>query len=270
MKLFLNLFFLVTLSMFANKTQFLILILSYNNERWVEGNILSALNQEYPNFRIIYVNDASTDGTEERLKDVIENHPKKNIVNFYSNSTNKGAASNLYYYIHKFVKDEEVVVCLDGDDQLSNPDVLDTLDKVYQNPNREVWITYGQYKNLSKGKIGHCAPVPYANEGNNPIHLGYRKQDFRFSHLRTFKGWLFKKIRKKDLYFGENFVNMAADVAIMWPMIEMASNGHFQFIDKILYVYNDMNVLNDHNISRQSQTNVHGYIAKKAAYIPLD
>lgn len=271
MKLFFNfVLFLIPILMFGNKTQFSILILSYNNEKWVEGNILSALDQEYSNYRVIYVNDASTDKTEERLKELIENHPKKNLVNFYSNLTNRGAASNLYHYIHKLVKDEEVVVCLDGDDQLFSPDVLGTLDKVYQNPNREIWITYGQYRYLSTGKIGHCVPMPYANDGNNPINFGYRKKEFCFSHLRTFKGWLFKKIRKKDLCLGENFVNMAPDVACMWPMIEMASNGHFQFIEKILYIYNDMNVLNEHNVSRQSQCDVHGYIAKKAAYIPLD
>lgn len=69
---------------------------------------------------------------------------------------------------------------------------------------------------------------------------------------------------------GKDFVSMAADVAINWPMIEMASNGHFEFIDKIMYIYNDMNVLNEHRRSIKSQTDVHGYIARKPAYIPLD
>lgn len=270
MKLFFNLLLFTPFLLIANNTPFVVLILSYNNEKWVEQNIHSALNQDYSNYRILYVDDASKDKTVEKLNQCLENHPKRDLVKLYSHSTNRGAASNFYNYIHQNVLDDEVVVCLDGDDQLSNSNVLAYLDEVYSNPMRDIWITYGQYKYQSSGLTGGCVNKPYLFEKASQPQPNYRKEEFRFSHLRTFKGWLFKKIRKKDLCLGENFVNMAPDVASMWPMIEMASNGHFQFIEKILYVYNDMNVLNEHNISRQSQCNVHGYIAKKAAYIPLD
>jgi glycosyltransferase involved in cell wall biosynthesis len=270
MNLFLNLLFLTPFLIIANQTPFVILIFSYNNEKWVDQNIHSALNQEYSNFRILYVDDASTDKTLEKLNQCLENHPRRGIVEVHSHSINRGAASNFYNYIHQNVLDDEVVVSLDGDDQLSNNGVLAYLDEVYSNPLRDIWITYGQYTFQSSGLVGSCVKRPYLFEKGNPPHLGYRKEEFRFSHLRTFKGWLFKKIRKKDLYYGEKFVHMASDTAIMWPMIEMASNGHFQFIDKILYIYNDLNVLSDHNRSRQAQTDVHGYVAKKAAYIPLD
>jgi len=266
----LNFLFFTPFLLIANQTPFVILILSYNNEKWVDQNMQSALNQEYSNYRVIYVDDASKDKTVQQLYRCLENHPRRDLVEVYAHPTNRGAASNYYHYIHQNVLDDEVVVCLDGDDQFSNSGVLAHLDEVYSNPKRDIWVTYGQYTFQSSGLKGSCRDKPYLFENGNPHQLGYRKEEFCFSHLRTFKGWLFKKIRKKDLCIGEKFVNMAPDVAIMWPMIEMASNGHFQFIDKILYLYNDMNVLNEHNISRQSQCNIHRYIAKKAPYIPLD
>ncbi|MBU6149311.1 MAG: glycosyltransferase family 2 protein [Verrucomicrobia bacterium] len=271
MKLFLTILFsLIPFSSRADSTSFVILILSYNNEKWVKQNIFSALNQEYSNYRILYVNDASTDKTLAVLNELLENHPKKDFVNIYTNFENKGPASNFYHYIHHYIQDNEVIVNLDGDDQLAHSQVLSDLDEIYSNPLKDIWITYGQYQFQSSGQIGSCVKKPYLFEKAEPLSFGYRKEEFRFSHLRTFKGWLFKQIRKKDLLMGKDFVSMAADVAINWPMIEMASNGHFEFIDKIMYIYNDMNVLNEHRRSIKSQTDVHGYIARKPAYIPLD
>ena len=42
-----------------------IVIASYNNERWVEENLKSVFMQDYSNYRVIYIDDASTDGTAD-------------------------------------------------------------------------------------------------------------------------------------------------------------------------------------------------------------
>ncbi len=51
-----------------------IVIPSYNNEKWYLKNLDSILHQHYGNYRIIYVNDCSGDGTaalvEEHLKEL--------------------------------------------------------------------------------------------------------------------------------------------------------------------------------------------------------
>ncbi len=53
--------------------KFVIIIPSYNNARWYEQNILSAVGQDYPDdhYRIIYKNDASTDGTGDLVGNLI-------------------------------------------------------------------------------------------------------------------------------------------------------------------------------------------------------
>ena len=40
-----------------------VIIPSYNNVRWVEKNLMSVFEQKYENFRVIYIDDCSTDGT---------------------------------------------------------------------------------------------------------------------------------------------------------------------------------------------------------------
>ena len=46
-----------------NNKSFVFIITSFNNEEWVHKNLSSIINQKYPFWRIIYVNDSSTDIT---------------------------------------------------------------------------------------------------------------------------------------------------------------------------------------------------------------
>ena len=41
--------------------KFTIITPSYNNVEWVEFNLASVLNQTYSNYRVMYIDDASTD-----------------------------------------------------------------------------------------------------------------------------------------------------------------------------------------------------------------
>jgi len=62
------------------KNKFKIVIPSYNNEKWVETNIESILEQEYDNFEVFYIDDCSTDNTLQKVKTLTKNNKKWNIV----------------------------------------------------------------------------------------------------------------------------------------------------------------------------------------------
>ena len=49
-----------------------IVIPSYNNKDWYEKNLKSVLTQNYKNYRIIYLDDVSTDRTGELIKKFIK------------------------------------------------------------------------------------------------------------------------------------------------------------------------------------------------------
>jgi len=255
-------FILISTTIFAaDKNKFVILICSYNNSSWVKQNIYSALNQNHENFRIIYVNDASKDDTLIQLEKALANHTKKDLVRIINNSANQGAMANIYYTIHNYVQDDEIVCLLDGDDFLANDNILSFLDQVYQTKKNKCWMTYGQYKGYPNGNVGQCK--------NYSRRKSFRDQPFLCSHLRTFYAWLFKKIAKEDLEYEGAFLNVAWDVAMMLPMIEMASN-HYVCIPKILYLYNENNPISDFRIKLERQQFLANFIMSKNPYNSLD
>ena len=77
---------------------------------------------------------------------------------------------------------------------------------------------------------------------------------------------MFKKIDKANLQdeSGE-FFDFAGDLAIMFPLLELA--GHRStYIDKILYIWNDLNELNEHKRDNSRQLFVESVIRRKEKY----
>ena len=51
--------------------KFTIITPSYNNIDWVEYNLASILNQTHTNWRLLYIDDCSTDGTFEKVSEIL-------------------------------------------------------------------------------------------------------------------------------------------------------------------------------------------------------
>lgn len=235
---------------------FIIIVPSYNNAQWCIKNLESVCFQNYKNYHVMYVDDCSNDQTYTLVKDFIEKHNLWHKVTLIRNPTRMGAMANLYYTIHA-CPDQAIVVTVDGDDWLLDGNVLAYLNRVYSDSN--VWLTYGQFIDTN-GVKGWCHEIP-----ENVL----RENDFRhcspMSHLRTFYAWLFKQIKKEDLMYKDEFLVMTWDKAMMIPMMEMAGN-RYKFIEKILYVYNAHNPINDHKVDGDLQTYLRKFIEKKTKY----
>lgn len=234
---------------------------SYNNEKWCENNLNSILYQNYENFRVIYIEDHSTDQTLQKVKELIEHHPRGNKVQLVANDVRKGALENQYDAIHQC--DDQTIICIvDGDDWLAHSDVFKRINEIYQD--ETIWLTYGQFKEYPTGEPGFCVQIP------EEFVKGNRFRDFTHipSHLRTFYAGLFKKIKKEHLMLNGSFFEMNADIAAMFPMIEMARKGHFKFIDEVLLIYNGENELNDHKVSKTLQRELDLYIRRRLTRYP--
>lgn len=237
---------------------FVVIIPSYNNEDYVEKNLWSVLEQEYENFRVIFIDDGSTDDTFKRATDCVESFNAGDGVTFIRNQTNYKALYNLYYAIQS-LPDETIVVIVDGDDWLSHSRVLKELNRYYNDPN--TWMTYGQYITYPKYEKG------------KPLFLNSQKRNLRgeitFPQLRTFYAGLFKQIKLKDLLYKGDFFKASWDSAVMFPMWEMARE-HSVFIPDILYVYNRESPLNDDKIHKEKQRMYNRYISSLAPYSSLE
>lgn len=248
----------------ADDKSFVVVIPSYNNEQWCEKNLQSVFEQDYAQYRVIYIDDCSTDQTKKRVADIITRYGMDDKVTLISNAQRCGATHNFYHAINS-CDDKEIILVLDGDDWFAHRHVMSYLNEVYQDPN--VWLTYGQYQEFPTGQRGFCEDFP----GWVVAHNAFRRfQNLPISHLRTFYAGLFKRIKKEDLCDDDGkFFSMTCDKATMAPMIEMAGN-RYRFINEILYIYNNTNQISDHRVNHQLQLNLMHKILARPAYQPLN
>jgi len=238
-----------------------VIIPSYNNQRWCEKNVASIFSQKYSNYRVIYIDDASTNGTVELVKQCVDQYDAWDRFELCVNTQNIGALANYYKAIHSCA-DDEIVLAIDGDDWLAHDEVFSYINRVYQGDN--VWLTWGQFIEFPSRKKGFAADFPAHVVKNN----SYRKHGMPVSHLRTFYTWLFKLIDSDDLKHKGQFFSMTWDKAMMAPMIEMAG-GRYKFIDDILYVYNFSNPISDCRKDGPLQVALREEIYVRRPYKPL-
>lgn len=242
--------------------QLAIIIPSYNNAQWYEKNLKSVFDQQDENYHIFYVDDASTDGTADLVREYVERCGKQDRVTLIRNDHNQGALANIYKVVHA-LPDHTIAVTLDGDDWLADDQVFARINTAYSNDN--VWLTYGQYVCYPRNIIGHCRTIPEGVVHKN----AYREYDWITSHLRTFYAGLFKKIELKDLLDESGkFFAVTWDMAFMFPMLEMAGK-HAHFISDVQYIYNQETPINDFKIKYIEQIHCDRLIRSRAKYKPL-
>lgn len=239
----------------------IIVVSSFNNAMWCEKNLASIFSQNYTNYRVIYIDDCSTDNTYGLVKNYIKKSGKEDKVVLIRNDMRLGALANQYKAIHT-CKNNYIVVILDGDDWFAHDNVLKVVNKAYQNKN--VWLTYGQFESYPQTKCDKARALPQKVIDIN----AYREYDWVTSHLRTFYAGLFKQIRLQDLMNEGKFFTSACDFSYMFPMLEMAA-GNIQFIDQVLYIYNTKNTINLFKTFLQQQLHNNYIIRSKQKYNPL-
>ena len=219
------------------QNKFIIITPSFNNEEWVETNIASVLNQTYTNYRVIYIDDASTDNTLEAATNIVKDLPNWKVVH---NKENKGAAYNYIEYVKcLFPEDDEILVHLDGDDWFYDDYVLEKLNVFYNE--KDCWMTYGSFVCYDGSEVG-ARSFPQGTPHPDFIHKYklYRRDMWRASHLRTYKYFLWKAIDKEDLISeidGKYFWH-ATDLAWAYPCMEMCPKEKIGVVDFLTYVYN--------------------------------
>lgn len=243
--------------------EFIVLITSYNNARWYKQNLDSVFCQTYSRWKIHYVDDCSTDGTGLFVEKYVQERGFSNKCTIVHNPVNQDALANYYKAISSF-DPHIVVVNLDGDDRLAHPKVLEKLASLYRDPH--VWMTYGSFV-LDQGGWRGCAEA-FPSEVLRT--RSFRKYKWVLSHLRTYYAGLFQRIKKEDLLIDGKFFKHATDLSYMFPLVEMASEGHFVYVNEILYLYNNTNPLSVERTRRPQQLAEEAYIRALPSYRPLD
>lgn len=248
-----------------------VIIPSFNNATCYKKNLNSVFMQDHPQFRVIYIDDCSTDGTGNLVEQYIQDHQLHNQIQFIRNNYNRKALANIYAAVHTCA-DSDLIVLLDGDDAFAHAHVLSTIERIHRE--RNAWVSYAQFINVPEHKAIECGiPVKgYAMVTPDVViqEKSYRNCVWSWSGLRSFYAWIFKQIKQEDLIdsrppFEGKFFQVNYDNAIFFPLMEMAGI-HCTFIEEVLLLRNVDTPLNDFKINLETSRDTRLYIRQKPSY----
>ena len=229
---------------FTIKNKFCVIVTTYNpGVKYIDKCLKTIESQTYKNYDVCVLDDASTKEIED-IDDVVNNYCNKYGWKYVKRVENIGPLYGRIQAIEALnPNDEDIIVSIDGDDELNNEYVFDKLNQVYQD---DTMISFGNYVNrdivtgkLSKPRI-NCKKHNFKKIIN---HNAFRESKWIYTHLKTFKYKIYKKINHDDLKKDGKYLKSATDLALMYPMLEM-SNGKFKCVQNVLYKYN-----RDHPVS---------------------
>jgi hypothetical protein len=211
---------------------FVLIISSFNNSLYYKKNLDSVFIQKYPFWRIIYVDDCSTDNTYELVKDyIIEKDFGKKVTLIKNKKNMKQTYSR--YIAYNMCQPDEICCMLDGDDWLLNEDVLSKLNNSYLN--EKLLVSYGQFYYYENDKLGDLSG--YYSYSDEEIQNNNYREKWISQHLRTCEASLLHTIPKNYLKFNNEWIKCCSDLAEMWWVLEK-SNGRHANIGYPVYVYN--------------------------------
>jgi len=230
----------------------------YNASIYVPACIQSIIAQTYKDFKCYITDDLSTDDSVQVVKKLIQGDDRFILI---ENEKKHYQGGNYDQVIRNNpdISDNDVIVEIDGDDWLPDTHVLQRIHDVYTDDN--VWITNGSFI-YSNGYMGFSRKQDINN---------LRVSSFSASHMRTWRAFLWRNIKQEDLKDEHgNYWKVAGDLSFMFPMLEMAGEEHYRFLDQINYVYNGENPLNDYKVNGYDVLYTCQKIMNKKPYFKYD
>ena len=234
----------------------------YNAERYIDKCIESVMSQDYKNYEMIIIDDASTDRTLEVAHRTLTKHKFLGEVKVVKNETNQGAVHNQIKTIKDNCSPDDIVMLLDGDDWLVNdPNVFNKFNNYYH---AGVEYTYGSCWSLADNIPLIAQPYPPEIKARK----AYREYKFNWNmpypHLRTFLAKLVLPLND-GLFQDEegNWFRAGGDNATFYNIIEQADPDKVLCVPDIVYNYNDLNPINDYKVNGDEQNNTASKIISK-------
>jgi glycosyltransferase involved in cell wall biosynthesis len=228
-------------------------------ENYVDKCLESIYSQTYKNWVCQVVLDPVGDNTYNKA---VKHQSDKMKVQL--NTTRQYPAGNLLE-ASKLLDpaDDDVLIMIDADDWLATPESFSIVVSKYEK-NSKLLLTYGTWESYPRADVYKKLNFPYSLED---FKIGVRKVTWRASHLRTCKYKLWKHIKNKDLRdTSGKYFTVAGDLALMFPMLEMAGCDRTEFIPEVLYTYNMETPFNEYKTRAVDQINADQYIRSLQSY----
>ncbi|MCK5360173.1 MAG: alkaline phosphatase family protein, partial [Gammaproteobacteria bacterium] len=218
-----------------HKNNRLLIVIAFRNAGEFLGKCISSIQQQqFSTYKVILIDDASSDGALAALGDLGERFIT--IVN----DKRLGALHNQTQAIREHAINDDIVVHLDGDDWLANDGALQRINDFFNRT--RCWLMYGQFEN-SLGAYGSCEPIIPNGE---PLLGQLTKMHFPM-HIRAYRAGVFFDLLRQDpgldvLKAADgSFLDAISDLALMRALIQIAGSGKTRYNEEILYIYNRSN-----------------------------
>lgn len=235
--------------------KFWIISPSYRSKNYYGMHFGSVNGQISKNFRHVFIIDDCTDDELEEARKF--SSPLTDIVSIRNK---KGGCLNSHIEgvkraVSLGASPEDVIVHLDGDDWFFHPHVIEILLSAYE---AGAEATCGDYISTDFQRSICSAPRKIDRKNLN---------NWWFSHLRTFKLKYFLNIKDSDFRDDNgSLFQMAADVAIMTPIIEMIPIEKIKFINYPNVIYNRFIVNNEDKVNARLQQSTGIQLSKRNSY----
>jgi len=199
-------------------------------EQWIKNNSMSVASQDYDNFVHIMINDDPENPTAINDRNTI----------LKNNLERKGCSRNQLEAIRTYVKPDDIVMLLDGDDWLvGNNSIFHYYNDLYL---RGYDFTYGSMWSLADN-------IPLiAQDWNSDETYPWT---IPYTHLRTMSGEIALKINPDNYKVDGQWMMSGADNPMFREAIGFANNPIA--VKEIMMYYNDINPLNDYKINGEEQ-----------------
>lgn len=237
----------------GNQKRMSIIVPFFNAQNYIKRCVESIAQQDYENYQLILVDDASTDNSLSVVKRTVEKFPKdlQSKVKLVVNKNNHGAVHNHISALN-LTDNDDIIMLVDGDDWLVNNNTIFHLyNDLYQ---QGAEFTYGSCWSLVDNIPLIAQDYPQEVKRNR----SYRQHKFAwnmpYTHLRTFKKSLFKNVDESRFKDNQGkWLRAGGDGALFYEMIERANPNKVVAVKEIVYNYNDTNPLNDYKINGDEQ-----------------
>ena len=229
----------------------------HNAESYIKKHLESIQAQSYKDYTHIIVDDASTDNTFKIIKQYKDSRTK-----ICRNEKILRVAQSWILHLKPITLKypDEIIIWVGGDDWLSNNKVFKKIADIYKNKN--CWMTYGSFYYLSNPKI----KLPQIKATKKMLE-SRTFRDFKhpwiYQPLQTFKAFLFNNVRESDFHGPKGeWIPSSNDRALIYALLEMCPADKIQYIEDLLYVYNDENPECVHNSGRQKEQVFYDFLAR--------
>jgi len=201
-----------------------ILIPAYNCAPFIDECLTSVCNQTCLNWTALLADDASSDDTVMRAKPYLED----GRFSLRVNRKREFLMGNIFSaFLHMNIEPEDVVLIVHGDDKL----LPGALDRIWEYHRKGFDFVYTDHMTGD-----NTPPIGRPVIPSIPI----RQQLWCFSHVRSFKGYLFLGMDDGDFRDDRGrYFRAAGDLSLLFPMAEMVGSSKIAYIPEKLYFYRD-------------------------------